>query len=72
MLSKRKIRHNKKDIKMFMIQRELTNRKIADWVGVSDQAVSNFICGRMQSEKIRGFFQMMGCPVFCQEVATNA
>ena len=71
MRSKRN-RHNKKDIKMFMIQRELTNREIAKYVGVSDQAVSSFISGKMQSEKLRGFFEIMGCPVFCKEVVANA
>jgi predicted XRE-type DNA-binding protein len=64
-------RHNKKDIKIFMLQRNLTNRQIAGHVGVSDSAISKFISGELKSKKISSFFQMIGCP-FEKGVMVNA
>jgi len=74
MLTKRKHMNNKKDIQIFMIQRGLSNRQIAQYIGVSEQAISSFIAGKMKSQKIRDFFNTIGCPepVFCKGYVANA
>ena len=68
-----KFKHNKKEIKIFMIRKGLSNRDIAQELGVTEQAISNFIAGKSKSNRIREFLGMMGCPdnVFCKKAYVN-
>ena len=53
----------KKDIKRWMLDKDIRVQDVADNVGVSKSYVSHFLAGRKKEPKVREWLLGQGCPV---------
>jgi predicted transcriptional regulator len=53
----------KKDIKRWMLDKDIRVQDVADNVGVSKSYVSHYLAGRKKAPKVREWLLGQGCPV---------
>ncbi|SDB03389.1 Helix-turn-helix [Desulfonatronum thiosulfatophilum] len=51
-----------KKVKIWMLQKGIKGKDVAEGIGVSRSMVSHWLSGRYSSERIRLWFLAQGCP----------
>ncbi len=52
----------KKDVRIWMIRKEVKSADVAEALNISRAAVCNWLAGRMKSKRIELYMESIGCP----------